>query len=90
MLVPEKAREGCHDRGANETTMTLEIQINQLNTASAVLIRHLRLQVPSGCEFHGRATKPCGGARPLAQRCALRRGLDRASADCLRGAHVRV
>lgn len=28
--------------------MTLEIQVNQLNTASAVLIRHLRLQVPGG------------------------------------------
>lgn len=28
--------------------MTLEIQVNQLKTTQAVLIRHLRLQVPSG------------------------------------------
>ena len=51
--------------------MTLEIQVNQLNTASAVLIRHLRLQVPGGVIHTVMGASGSGKSSLLAAVCGL-------------------
>ncbi|TAL72254.1 MAG: ATP-binding cassette domain-containing protein [Burkholderiaceae bacterium] len=51
--------------------MTLEVQVNQLTTASAVLIRHLRLQVPGGVIHTVMGPSGSGKSSLLAAVCGL-------------------
>ena len=51
--------------------MTLEIQVNQLKTAGAVLIRHLRLQVPGGVIHTVMGASGSGKSSLLAAVCGL-------------------
>ncbi len=51
--------------------MTLEIQVNQLKTASAVLIRDLRLQVPGGVIHTVMGASGSGKSSLLAAVCGL-------------------